>query len=434
MPHKEAYQKPIFYLPKKNVNLQKWAVIACDQFTSQPEYWSAVEKFVGDAPSTYHLILPEAYLETPKAEEHGRKTYELMREYLNQGLFDQYEGFVYIERNFGSKIRRGLLVNLDLEQYDFNQGSQTLIRASEGTILDRLPPRIKIREKALLELPHIMVLIDDRQDELFSYLSNNKQNYQKIYDFELMQNSGFLKGFLVDNQGEQKVHHIFTSLGDEHAFKEKYILKDNLPPLIFAVGDGNHSLATAKSIWESIKDHVPADHPARYAMVEIVNIHDESLMFEPVHRVVFNFQGNIFSEMSEYFQNALEIKEVESFSSLQTIVRSALSAQVIGLAQQKGLYSIRFLNPNTNLVVGTVQQFLDQLLKKASASSLDYVHGDEVLKDLCMKPNNMGFLLPAMQKNDFFRTVILDGSLPRKTFSMGDAREKRFYLECRKIQ
>jgi len=157
-------------------------------------------------------------------------------------------------------------------------------------------------------------------------------------------------------------------------------------------------------------------------------------MFEPVHRVVFNFQGNIFSEMSEYFQNALEIKEVESFSSLQTIVRSALSAQVIGLAQQKGLYSIRFLNPNTNLVVGTVQQFLDQLLKKASASSLDYVHGDEVLKDLCMKPNNMGFLLPAMQKNDFFRTVILDGSLPRKTFSMGDAREKRFYLECRKIQ
>ncbi len=192
---KEAYQKPIFYLPKENIDLQKWAVIACDQFTSQPAYWEKVEALVGDSPSTYHLILPEAYLDTPKAEEHGRKANKFMREYMDQNLFTQQEGFVYIERDLGSKTRRGLLLNLDLEQYDFNKGSQSLIRASEGTILDRLPPRIKIREKALLELPHIMVLIDDRTDELFSYLSENKSKYQKIYDFDLMQDSGSLKGF-----------------------------------------------------------------------------------------------------------------------------------------------------------------------------------------------------------------------------------------------
>ncbi|NMC30583.1 MAG: DUF1015 domain-containing protein [Pelolinea sp.] len=430
----EAYQKPVFYLPKENIDLQKWAVIACDQFTSQPAYWEKVEALVGDSPSTYHLILPEAYLDTPKAEEHGRKANEFMREYMDQNLLVQQEGFVYIERDLGSKTRRGLLLNLDLEQYDFNKGSQSLIRASEGTILDRLPPRVKIREKALLELPHIMVLIDDRTDELFSYLSENKNKYQKIYDFDLMQDSGSLKGFLINNQGEEKIHSVFETLADEKEFKRKYELSKDLPPLLFAVGDGNHSLATAKSIWEKIKDHVPANHPARYAMVEIVNIHDKSLVFEPIHRVLFNFQGDIVSELQTYFKNAVEVQEMDAFATLQTRVKNAGSDQTVGLLQQNQYRLVRFTQPTTSLAVGTLQQFLDDLLKKQAGANLDYVHGDDVLNELSMKKDSTGFMLPAMQKNDFFRTVILDGSLPRKTFSMGDAREKRFYLECRRIQ
>ena len=434
MSTKEAYQKPVFYLPNESVDLQKWAVIACDQFTSQPQYWAEVERLVGDSPSTYRLILPEAYLETPKAEEHGRKVNELMHEYMEHQIFKQYEGFVYIERNLGTKTRRGLLLNLDLEQYDFHKDSQSLIRASEGTILDRLPPRIKIREKALLELPHIMVLIDDREDKIFSYLSENRNNYQKIYDFNLMQGSGSLKGFLINKQGEEKIQSVFTSLGDAQEFKKKYVLPKDLPPLLFAVGDGNHSLATAKSIWEKIKDHVPADHPARYALVEIVNIHDESLVFEPIHRILFNYPGDILSEMQTYYQNSLEMKDFNSFSALQTFIKNSTSEQCIGLLQQGKFLAVHFMNPSTNLAVGTLQQFLDQLLSKQQGISLDYVHGDTVLQELSLKENSIGFLLPAMQKNDFFRTVILDGSLPRKTFSMGDAKEKRFYLECRRIQ
>jgi uncharacterized protein (DUF1015 family) len=434
MSNKEAYQKPVFYLPNESVDLQKWAVIACDQFTSQPEYWAQVERIVGDSPSAYRLILPEAYLDTPRAEEHARKANELMHKYMERQIFRQYEGFVYIERNLGTKIRRGLLLNLDLEQYDFHKDSQSLIRASEGTILDRLPPRIKIREKALLELPHIMVLIDDRDDELFSYLRNNKSNYQKIYDFDLMQGSGSITGFLISGQDEEKIQSVFTSLSDAQEFKQKYALPGDLPPLLFAVGDGNHSLATAKSIWEKIKDHVPPDHPARYALVEVVNIHDESLVFEPIHRVLFNYRGNILSEMLDYYKDALAIEEFNSFTALQAFVQKTISDQCIGLLQQGKFHSIHFLNPSTNLAVGTLQQFLDQLLKTQPGSSLDYVHGDSVLYELSLAEGNSGFLLPAMQKNDFFRTVILDGSLPRKTFSMGDAKEKRFYLECRRIQ
>lgn len=434
MPNKEAYQKPVFYFPKETIDLQKWAVIACDQFTSQPEYWQTVENLVGDSPSTYRLILPEAYLGTPKAEEHGQKVNYWMRTYLEQQVFAQYEGYVYIERNLGAKTRRGLLLNLDLEQYDFNKGSQSLIRASEGTILDRLPPRIKIREKALLELPHIMVLIDDRENELFSFFSENKEQYQKIYDFDLMQGSGSIKGYLVNKQGEQEINSVFTSLCDAAEFKQKYDLTQDLPPLLFAVGDGNHSLATAKAIWEKIKDTVPPDHPARYAMVEVVNIHDESLVFEPIHRILFNYQGNILAEMQNYFHNMLEIQDIDSFSTLQASVHHTGSEQYIGLLQQGKQTLVHFTKPSTNLAVGTLQQFLDQLLEKQSTLSLDYVHGDDVLKDLSMKEDSIGFLLPAMRKNDFFRTVILDGSLPRKTFSMGDAKEKRFYLECRKIQ
>ncbi|HAF62056.1 MAG TPA: DUF1015 domain-containing protein [Anaerolineaceae bacterium] len=432
--HDNAYQKPVFLLPNETIDLHKWAVIACDQFTSQPEYWQEVEQIVGDSPSTYRMILPEAYLDTPRAEMHSQQTYQSMQAYLSEGIFKEYHGYVLIERKLGSTTRRGLLLNLDLEQYDFHEGSQSLIRATEGTILDRLPPRIKIREKALLEIPHIMILIDDREDKLFSYLHNQRTSYQKIYDFSLMQNSGSIQGFLVDHQGEEEIDSIFRSLRDPNEFSKKYNLQKDVPPLLFAVGDGNHSLATAKSIWENIKNSVPPDHPARYALVEVVNIHDESLVFEPIHRVLFNYNEDILSCMQTFFKNTLQYKEVDTFDQLQKEIHHVSTSQKVGLLQNGRFYLVQFNHPTTTLAVGTLQHFLDHLVKENPSASLDYVHGDTVLQELSTRDGNIGFLLPAMQKNDFFRTVILDGSLPRKTFSMGDAREKRFYLECRKIQ
>jgi len=249
-----------------------------------------------------------------------------------------------------------------------------------------------------------------------------------------MQNSGALKGFLVDQAGEQKIAEVFTSLRDLHNFKQKYGLSKDLPPLLFAIGDGNHSLATAKSIWEKIKNEVPSDHPARYALVEVVNIHDESLVFEPIHRVLFNCQEDLLEKMQSYFNGSLEYKELHSFMDLQDEIHDDSAVQQVGFVQLNGYKLIRFLKPTTNLAVGTLQQFLDDFLTTHPQSHLDYVHGGEVVNELGSQTGNAGFLLPAMPKNDLFRTVILDGSLPRKTFSMGDAREKRFYLECRKIQ
>ena len=435
MPEKysTAYQKPSFLLPNETIDLHKWAVIACDQFTSQPEYWQEVEKIAGNSPSTYHLILPEAYLDTPMAEEHSQQTYHAMQKYLDEGIFKEYHGYVLIERNLGKTTRRGLLLNLDLEKYDFRKGSQSLIRATEGTILDRLPPRIKIREKAQLEVPHIMILIDDREDRLFTYLHQQRTAYQKIYDFPLMQDSGSLQGYLVDGRGEQEIDSVLQSLCDPDTYAQKYGLEKNASPLLFAVGDGNHSLATAKSIWEKVKDSVPPDHPARYALVEVVNIHDESLKFEPIHRVLFNVSPDIQGLMKEFYHDAIQIMEVGSFEILQKEIHQGSSVQKAGMVQNNRFFILQFDDPSATLALGTLQPFLDDLIKEHPSTNMDYVHGDSVLEKLCARAGSVGFLLPAIQKNDFFRTVIVDGSFPRKTFSMGDAREKRFYLECRRI-
>jgi len=276
--------------------------------------------------------------------------------------------------------------------------------------------------------------MDDRDNELFTFLQNHKKDHKKLYNFELMQNSGCLKGFLVDQHGEKKIDEVFSNLCDLDNFKQKYCLTENLSPLLFAVGDGNHSLATAKSIWEKVKKDVPSDHPARYALVEVVNIHDESLVFEPIHRILFNLKKDIMCEMQSFFKDALECEDLDSFAALQNRIHHNTTAQQVGLIQAKKYTLIHFAKPTTSLAVGTLQQFLDEYLKVHPQTRLDYVHGDEVAFDLGSQEGNSAFLLPAMQKNDFFRTVILDGSLPRKTFSMGDAREKRFYLECRKIQ
>jgi uncharacterized protein (DUF1015 family) len=410
-------------------------VIACDQFTSQPEYWNEVEKIVGNAPSTLNLTFPEVYLEKSGGEERIKNIQSSMRKYMDEGILQPHEGLVYVERTVAGKTRKGIVLCLDLEAYDYNKGSSSLIRATEGTIVDRLPPRMKIREGAMLELPHILVLIDDPNNTVIEPLRAAKSQLENLYDFDLMLESGHLAGYAVNHEFENQVVEALRGLADSDTFSAKYGIDKNQPVLLFAMGDGNHSLATAKAIWEKMKPQVGMDHPSRYALVEIENVHDEGLEFEPIHRVLFGLKKDLFAELEKTFGADLTYKPVASAGEMVKAVDSAEGQKqtigLVGAGKQFGV--IEIANASSNLPVGTIQAFLDVFLKEAGAEKIDYVHGEDVTVTLGCQPNNAGFYLPGMDKSDLFKTVILDGALPRKTFSMGEAREKRFYMEARKI-
>ncbi|MCX6078452.1 MAG: DUF1015 domain-containing protein [Chloroflexi bacterium] len=433
-------QIPQIYLPKAGTDLTKWAVIACDQFTSQPEYWQKVEQIVGNSPSTLNLTLPEVYLEAADEATRIQKIQTGMRAALSgdNPLLQPREGLIYVERTVAGRTRKGLVLALDLEHYDFAKGSSSLIRATEGTIVERLPPRMKIREGADLEFPHILVLIDDALRTVIEPLQLAKSNMEKIYDFDLMLGSGHLAGYLVSSELQNGVITALRGLSQPDVFAEKYAVQDQ-PVLLFAMGDGNHSLATAKAIWEKLKltlDRSKWDgHPARYALVEIENVHDEALNFEPIHRVLFGLKQDLLGALQMHFGinfhftpvvNADElVKRVDSPRGTSQAIGIIVGGQVFGV--------IEIDNPSSNLPVGTLQTFLDQFLKAGGAEKIDYVHGADVTVQLGNLPANAGFYLPGMHKSDLFKTVILDGALPRKTFSMGEAHEKRFYMEARKI-
>jgi hypothetical protein len=428
-------QIPRVYLPRPGTDLTKWAVIACDQFTSQPEYWTKVEAIVGDAPSTLHLTFPEIYLERPGGDERIRNIQATMRRYMDEGILQPRDGLVYVERSVDGKTRRGVVLCLDLEAYDYTKGSSSLIRATEGTIVDRLPPRIKIREGATLELPHILVLIDDPDRTVIEPLTAAKSSFEKLYDFELMLGSGHLAGYAVNEDVENRVVEALRALAKPERFAAKYGVGQDAPVLLFAMGDGNHSLATAKAIWEKMKPQVGMDHPSRYALVEIENVHDEGLEFEPIHRVLFGLKKDLYAELESFFGANFDYRPVASAEEmLQAVDAPEDEKQSIGLVgggREFGV--IEIANPSSNLPVGTIQAFLDAFLKEGGAEKIDYVHGEDVTVRLGSQPGNAGFYLPGMSKSDLFKTVILDGALPRKTFSMGEAHEKRFYMEARKI-
>jgi hypothetical protein len=428
-------QVPQILLPRPDIDLTRWAVIAVDQFTSQPEYWAQVERIVGDAPSTFNLVLPEVYLSASNEAARIQKTQAAMRAYMEKDIFTPFDGMIYVERSMGSKKRRGLMLALDLEKYDYNKGSTSLVRASEGTILERLPPRIRIREGASLELPHILVLIDDPQCSVIEPLERAKARLPRLYDFELMLGSGHLSGYGVTDPGlEDHILAALQRLADPETFQSRYGLMPDQPVMLFAMGDGNHSLATAKAIWEKIKPQVGPDHPARFALVEIENVHDEGLQFEPIHRVLFEVKTDLLGAMRDYFGAGFAYHPVASLAEMAAGVDQNRDAiQRVGLIQADGFALLEFKVPSSNLAVGTLQPFLDAFLKDGKAGRIDYVHGEEVAAKLGAQMGNAGFYLPAMPKSDLFKTVILDGALPRKTFSMGEAQEKRFYLEARKI-
>ena len=415
---KNILKKTNILLPNKNIDLEKWTVIACDQYTSDKNYWDSVEDFVSTSPSTLRLTLPEIYLEedTFKRINNINNT---MLEYLNNNIFTEYKDTMfYIERTLSNnKIRKGIITAIDLEEYDFKEGSNSLIRATEKTIIERIPPRVKIRENASLELPHIMLLIDDQEKDIIENI--NTSNLDKLYDFELMNNSGHIKGYKLDEEEINKINLKLDKHLDKETFNKKYNT-NNKDVLLFAVGDGNHSLATAKTCYENIKETMTKEeylnHPSRYALVEIVNLHSNSLEFEPIHRVVFNVDiDDILKELNNYY----EINETGEGQAFKIITKD----------EEKTLY---IKNPKSNLSVGSIQIFLDEYLKDKT-SKIDYIHEEEAVKKLITE-NNIGFIFDTIDKNELFKTVILDGSLPRKTFSMGISNDKRFYLESRKIK
>jgi len=426
---------PEVYLPNPGIDLKKWAVIACDQFTSEPEYWRQVQQIVGAAPSTLHLTLPEIYLEKPDGPERIHNIQSTMREYLDEGIVQPREGLIYVERTVGGRTRKGLVLALDLERYDYSQGSSSLIRATEGTIVERLPPRMKIREGAALELPHILVLIDDPGHTVIGPLAAARARLERLYDFELMLESGHLAGYALGHDLEEKAIAALRELARPEIFAKKYGIDPATPVLLFAMGDGNHSLATAKAVWEKLKPQVGMDHPARYALVEIENVHDEGLEIEPIHRVLFGLKQDLIASFEKTFEADFSYRPVASAAEMVKQVHSAQGPkQAIGLVGGgKPFGVIEVAHPSSNLPASTIQSFLDAFMKDGGAEKIDYVHGGEVVIRIGSQSGNAGFYLPGMSKSDLFKTVILDGALPRKTFSMGEAREKRFYMEARKI-
>ncbi len=433
-------------LPHRDIDLKRWAVIACDQHTSEPEYWEKVAELVGGSPSTLNLIFPEVYLKEKEPEVRVKRIKETMWRYLEEGVFTSYEGIVYVERTVAAGKRGGMLLCLDLEQYDFNPGSRTLIRATEGTILERIPPRVKIREAAPIELPHVMVLIDDPEDIVIGPLREKArrrgEGLAQLYDFDLMLDSGHLAGWLVtDKELEAGVVKALSRLAEPEHFCSRYQVSPGTPVLLFAVGDGNHSLATAKTIWEKHKQanpglaHVP-DYPLRFAMVEIVNLHDPALVFEPIHRVLFKVRPTVdlTKDLRSFFGEKIILSPVADFPEIKRRLKALPSnRQGFGLVKEKQFLFAEILEPKSVLAVGSLQAFLDEWVKKGAAEGIDYVHGDETVLKLSREAGNAGFYLPAMDKNLLFKTVIREGILPRKTFSMGEAWEKRFYLEARRL-
>lgn len=441
---------PEILLPNPTVDLHKWAVVACDQYTSQPEYWDEVARFVGSDPSTYHLIYPEVFLGRDDEAERIRRIHHKMRSYLEeQILVSPGSGFIYLERQTAGPIaRKGLMVTLDLECYDYKPGSQTFVRATEGTVLDRIPPRVRIREGAPLESPHIMVLIDDPDFQVIEPLEKAKAQYPKLYETPLMMKGGKVAGYFINRPADMaQIYQGLSFLAEQAHFEAKYGVT-NTAVLLFAVGDGNHSLATAKAVWEKMKEKAGRNravlsHPARYALVELVNIHDRALQFEPIHRVMFHVElEELTVAMGQYFGN--DHFRLTRFSNGEDLFERMRSIQernaptreeshVIGYCSGSENGILQIGHPRFNLEVGSLQAFIDQYVKTHPHTSVDYIHGEQVVAELGGKPGNIGFYLPVMSKQALFQTVIVDGVLPRKTFSLGEAEEKRFYLECRKI-
>ena len=404
---------PKILLPKKDIDKSKWSVIACDQFTSQADYWEAVEEYVGASQSTLRLIYPEVYLERDDKQARIEAINANMSKYLKKGLFDEFEGFILVDRTMNDgRHRLGLMIYVDLEDYEYTEKNDALIKATEKTVVDRLPPRIEIRKGACLELPHIMMLMDDRSQKIIEKLYESRDFLEKAYDFELNMNGGRVQGYKVTNCAQ--ILEEIEGLLKEDVLVEKY---GSSKPILFAVGDGNHSLATAKECWKNIKKTLtPAQrqkHPARYALCELVNIHDKSLDFEPIHRVVFGVDKDFINFMHD------RLLELDGKEQVKVVFEDTI------------YYWSVCDNPSD--AIADIQSLMDEYALTHPEMVIDYIHGDEHLLKVGADGHGVAVFMPKLQKDALFDYVVRRGALPRKSFSMGHAEDKRYYLECRKI-
>ena len=415
---------PSDILIPQNCDLSLWSVVACDQYTSEPEYWTRVEETVGTAPSTLRLMLPESRLEGENVADDIAHINTVMHQYLTDGQFQSLSNtMIYVERTLRSGlVRRGLVGMVDLEEYDYTPSSNAQIRATEGTVLTRIPPRVSVRRNAPIELPHVMLLTDDPDKTVIEPLINKKDSFTPVYDFALMEQGGHIKGWKLDDDALTAVATALHQLANPDTFNSRYGTTDK-SVFLFAAGDGNHSLATAKASYAEQKAITPPDQwatlPSRYALAELVNLHDDALDFEPIHRVVFGVDP---ATLLADFTNA----------HTGAFVGTGDGHTIHHIVGNTDGY-ITVPTPTAQLPVGTLQEFLDGWLTAHPEASIDYIHGEDVTRELSARPDAVGFILPSMEKASLFPTVIFDGVLPRKTFSMGEAHDKRFYLEARLI-
>ena len=415
---------PVIYpaqwlMPAPETNLTAWACVACDQYTSQPAYWEQADLLVGSQPSTLRFILPECYLS--QSAQRIPQIQQAMQSAVNTGALQPtpWQGFILTERTTQTGARLGLVAVIDLECYDYRKGSKSLVRATEETIESRIPPRAQVRKDAILETSHVLMLLDDPMHSVVEPLHDKRDQLEKIYDFPLMLGGGHLTGYAVKDPAD--IQAVYAALDQLHA------RLDPSNPLLFAVGDGNHSLATAKAIWESVKPTLTyeqtANHPARFAMVEVENIHDDALVFEPIHRVLFGYDGDdLLDDIARFATEKGAAIAADEYAQEITVV---FEGKEVELSISGSPYT---------MAVGTLQAFLDQWMKNHSETTLDYIHGEDAVQELVKGEKAVGFLLPAPDKSDLFTTVIREGAMPRKSFSMGEAHEKRYYMECRKLK
>ena len=418
MGHKTAFRPADILIPK-NADMTRWACVACDQYTSDRDYWEKASEFVGDAPSALRLILPEVYLNDKDVGERIENTHKKMEEYLSRDMFTEYrDSFIYVRRTDSvGKVREGIVGMIDLEEYDYSKGSTTPVRATEATVPERIPPRLKIRNGAPLELPHIMILIDDPEKTVIEPLA--EKSLETVYDFDLYGKGGHIEGRLVDKQSADRVEDALCAIGEKESFEKRTGLP-GYPVLLYAMGDGNHSLATAKAYYEQKKAEgtLKENDPARYALCEIVNLHSPALEFEAIHRIVTGMEPDKL--FNDYFADPMGLGSADKVSPDMRIT----------LADAEGEKEYGITTPTSNLAVGCVQPAIDEAVK--DGAEVDYIHGREVVTELAKK-GGTGIILPDMPKSALFPAVMMRGSLPRKTFSMGHADDKRYYVEARRI-
>ena len=415
-------------LPAAGVPLDPWACIAVDQFTSQPEYWQRAEHLADGKPSTLHIVLPEAYLGTPQEAERLESIRRTMEEYRKTVLTRKVHGYVYVERTqMDGTVRQGLVGAVDLDAYDYAKGSKPAIRPSESTVVERIPPRLKVRRGATLETPHVMMLADDADCTLIEPIGLMKNQLPPLYDGELMLGGGHLRGWAVEDPALiAQIDSALAALADPAAFARRWPAAKGQQPMVLAVGDGNHSLATAKAYWEELKPTLSEEqrrtHPARWCLAEVCNVHSPAIEIEPIHRVVFGVDAR------ELYA-ALDAWDQQQGSS------TTMSDQRLRLADAHGESAVALANPPAPLTVGSVEAFLADFLPAHPGVTVDYIHGESTALALASDPAKpaTAILLPDFAKADLFKGVVLGGVLPRKTFSMGHAEEKHYYIECRKI-